>query len=473
MTALNADFGVIGLAVMGQNLARNAANKGFKTVVYNRTTARMTDFIDQHGHDNLVGEETLEGFVQALKAPRKILVMVKAGPAVDKVIEQLLPLLDEGDIIIDGGNSYYRDTIRREKELAEQGFNFFGCGVSGGEEGALKGPSLMPGGKKEVWDHLGPLLALIAAKDFHGNPCVTYLSENGAGHYVKMVHNGIEYAIMQMMAEAYQLLKDGYNLTPPQIADIFAEFQSGRLESFLFEISIPILRQQDPETDDNYLIDMILDKAGQKGTGRWTAVEAFTLGSEASTIAQAVNARVVSSQKTRRTLLADLYTAPKAKPKYAQKELVQKLEQSLYAAILLAYAQGFDLINDAAAEHDWDIDLAEVARIWEGGCIIRAQMLETLTKAFRSHPDYSLLQIPEFAEAIQAAWSDWRSVVALGAMIGVPMYCLSSALVSFEAGISARTSANFIQALRDTFGAHTYQRIDRDGTFHTEWLMQN
>ena len=443
------------------------------------------------------------------------MIMVKAGRAVDMVVESLLPFLDKGDIIIDGGNSLYTDTIRREQELAEQGIHFFGCGVSGGEEGALHGPSLMPGGNKAVWEDLKPIFESIAAKDFDGGPCVTYLSPNGAGHYVKMVHNGIEYAIMQMIAESYQLLKDGYGLTAPEIADVFERFQQGRLESFLFEISVPVLRKRDdqdtqpgsganPElaslsgvrgsteerskpynntasstgsgdkeirqnSDDQYLLEKVLDKAGQKGTGRWTAVESFKLGAESSTIAAAVNARVSSSMKSQRIKYSEIYGTNQRDNFLQIEQFIPKLEQSLYAAILVAYAQGFDLIAKAADEYDWDINFSEVARIWEGGCIIRAKVLKTMSEAFKAHPNKPLLMIPSLAEEIKDAWNDWRKVVGSGVKIGVPLFCLGGALTSFESLVSERTSANMIQGLRDCFGAHTYERIDLEGVFHTEW----
>lgn len=465
-----ADVGLIGLAVMGANLARNMADKKFRVSVYNRTSQKTDAFLREFGNEYLTGEKTLEDFVRSLARPRKIFLMVKAGTAVDAVIEQLLPLLEPEDVIIDCGNSLYTDTIRREKILAEKGFSFFGCGVSGGEEGALHGPSLMPGGKKKTWEHLEPVLKAIAAKDFQGKPCVSYLGENGAGHYVKMVHNGIEYAVMQMMAEAYEILTRGYTLSPPEIADIFEGFHRGRLESFLFEITLPILRKKD-EFSKGYLIDTILDTAGQKGTGRWTAIEGLERGVDISTITQAVFARVSSSNKEQRKILAEKYTS--ASPEIAlppQKKFIPMLENALYAGMLVAYKQGFDLLVRAGAEQKWDFDFSEIVRIWQGGCIIRARILQELHRAFLQEKKTDLLQVGSIQKDIQKAWPDFRLVISAVTAQGIPVFCLGAALTSLESMTQSRTSANFIQALRDGFGAHTYERIDREGIFHTDWL---
>lgn len=466
------NIGLIGLAVMGQNLARNMANNGHQVSVYNRTTQVMTNFIVEHGSDHLTGHAELNDFVNSIEAPRKIIIMVKAGRPVDLVIESLLPLLDQGDTIIDGGNTHYPDTIRREKELTAKGFHFFGCGISGGEEGALYGPSLMPGGAKSVWRDLEPILTSIAAKDFDGAPCVTYLGENGAGHYVKMVHNGIEYGVMQMMAEAYQLLTNHFGLTAPEVADVFEKYNQGKLQSFLFEIAIPILREPDSLTD-GFLIDKILDKAGQKGTGRWTAIEGMERAVDISVIQQAVNARILSSRKDYREKLSQTYRLEEVVPKNVNQasleQVVPVLENALYAGMLIAYAQGFDLLRQAAEEQDWELDYAEIARIWEGGCIIRAQILKTLHTAFKQANNAPLWEIEDIQKDLQKAWPALRGVVGLGAHVGTPMMCLGAALGSFENMVSARTSANFIQGLRDFFGAHTYERTDREGIFHTDW----
>ncbi len=461
-------IGLIGLAVMGANLARNIANNGFRVSVYNRTPEVTDEFIQDFGGENLVGQKDLQEFVQSIKAPRKIIVMVKAGAPVDGVIEQLMPFLSQGDTIIDCGNSLYSDTIRREEFCAGNGFNFFGCGVSGGEEGALNGPSIMPGGNEAIWKDLQPILEAISAKDFAGGSCVTYVGENGAGHFVKMVHNGIEYAVMQMMAEAYEILSVGYGLSAPEIADIFAGYNEGKLQSFLFEIAVPILRKKD-DLADGYLLDKILDKAGQKGTGRWTAIEGLDRGVGLSTITEAVCARTVSSFKADRVGLAKLYDKPKSNFDLDQKVMVGKLENALYAGMLIAYAQGFQLMKKAAAEQNWNLNFAEIARIWEGGCIIRAQILRTLHEAFKDSGKTELLAIPALVKDLKNSLPDFREVVSLGMGNGIPLFSLGSALSSFEAMTNERNSANFIQGLRDFFGAHTYERIDREGVFHTNW----
>jgi len=464
-------IGLIGLAVMGQNLARNIASRDFKTSVYNRTTETMEDFIAEHGNDNLVGQADLKDFVESIEKPRKIIVMVKAGKPVDLVIESLLPLIDKGDTIIDCGNSHFPDTIRREKELSAQDVHFIGCGVSGGEEGALKGPSLMPGGSEKVWSDLEPIFTAIAAKDFKGGDCVTYLGKDGAGHYVKMVHNGIEYAVMQMMAEAYELFSKSFGLTAPEIADIFETYNKGKLQSFLFEIAVPILRQPD-DLADGFLVDKILDKAGQKGTGQWTAIEGMERGVDISTITQAVNARIVSSRKNFRVKLSQKYETtnkPHTFPKEALPDVIPEVEQALYAGMLVAYAQGFDLLRAAADECEWDLNYAEIARIWQGGCIIRAEILNTLQSAFVKANNAPLWEIESIVADLKAALPSLHTTVIYSAQSRTALFSLGSALASLEGMTHEHTSANFIQALRDSFGAHTYQRKDKEGTFHTEW----
>ncbi len=422
------DFGVIGLAVMGQNLARNVASRDHKTSVYNRTTDKMTELIAEHGSETLVGQETLEDFVHSLAVPRKVMIMVKAGKPVDYVIADLLPLLDEGDIIIDGGNSLFTDTVRREKELSEKGFYFFGCGVSGGEEGALHGPSLMPGGSEKVWNWLQPILESISADDFSGGKCVTHVGADGAGHYVKMVHNGIEYAIMQMIAESYQIMKDGFGMNAGEIADVFETYNKGKLASYLFGISVPILSKEDPE-GDGFLIEKVMDKAGQKGTGRWTAIESYQRGGELSTIAQAVNARVSSSEKEKRIEYSKLYTPPVSSHEKLDKDrFVQQLEEALYVAILVSYAQGFDLLEKAAEEQNWNLNFSEIARIWQGGCIIQAKILGTLQDAFLEDSEKPLLQIESIQQSVSAGWADLREVNKIGIDVGVPLYCIGAAL---------------------------------------------
>jgi 6-phosphogluconate dehydrogenase len=467
-----AQIGLIGLAVMGQNLARNIASRGYKTVVYNRTTETMEEFISKHGHETLMGEPDLAAFVAAIERPRKIIIMVKAGAPVDAVIEQLLPHLEQGDVILDCGNSNYRDSIRRTQSLTEKGLRFLGTGVSGGEEGALKGPSIMPGGDITAWNDVQPILESIAARDFEGGACVTYVGADGAGHYVKMVHNGIEYGVMQLMAEAYDMLRQLYGLTAPQIAEIFAGFNRGKLNSYLFEIGVPVLSRRDDLTD-GYLIDHILDQAGQKGTGKWTAIDALERGIPLPTITEAVYARIVSSRKPERLKLAEVYRGGAVQPKLDLDTFVGKLEAALYGAMLSTYAQGYDLIRQAAVEQNWEINLAEISRIWEGGCIIRAQILGTLHRVYNSTDgNPHLFEIDAIKSDLTASIPALREIVALSYEAGQPAPGLGSALDYFQSMTRAALPANFIQGLRDYFGAHTYNRIDRDGVFHTPWMNE-
>ncbi len=464
------DIALIGLGVMGQSLARNINSRGFRVLTYNRTTKTAADFAKKYGNDDLSYEKTVSALVKKLKKPRRIIVMVKAGPAVDAVIKALLKHLSKGDIIIDAGNSLYTDSIRRTEELQKKGIHFVGMGVSGGEEGALRGPSIMPGGSKESWKALSPILKKIAAKDFSGKPCVTHVGADGAGHYVKMVHNGIEYGVMQMMAEAYQVLKSIYGLKPDEIAKIFKKYNKGRLKSYLFEISVPILEQKD-EFKKGHLIDYILDKAGQKGTGRWVAIDALQRGATLPTITMAVFARTLSSEKDKRIKLAKQFKKPRVKASIPLNKFIKQLESALYAGMVSSYAQGFELIAIAAKEQGWKINFSEVTRIWEGGCIIRADMLNFLHKAFmkaKGKPVH-LFTIKEIRSALQKDLKDWRAVVSYGSQMGISMPCLGSALGYFEDMTSEKVSANFIQGLRDYFGAHTYERTDRKGIYHTPW----
>lgn len=466
-----AEIGLIGLAVMGANLARNISSKGFNTVVFNRTAEKLTEYIQEFGGENLSGAATLEEFVKAIDVPRKIIVMVKAGEPVDAVIKQLVPLLDKGDCIIDCGNSNYNETIRRGQDLSEKGIRFIGCGVSGGEEGALNGPSLMPGGSEDDWHKMKNIWDAIAAKDFQGNPCVTNIGADGAGHYVKMVHNGIEYGVMQIIAEAYDLLKRVYKLSPDQIAGVFEKFNQGRLESFLLEIAIPVLRKKDEESGYQ-LIDIILDKADQKGTGKWTVVEALERGVGLSTISEAVFARVNSSYKEKRQQLAQYFVAQDYSPEMSLEDFTAQLEHALYAGIISAYAQGFELIKLAAEEQHWRIDLSEVTRIWQGGCILRARLLEFLTYNFKSAgtENSHLFELPGIQDSLKSALPAWRTVVTIAVTAGVPTPALTAGLHYIDTMTSARLPANMIQGLRDYFGAHTYQRTDKEGMFHTDWI---
>lgn len=465
----NADIGLIGLAVMGQNLARNIADKGYKTLVYNRTTEKTTEFISKFGTENLTGEKDLKTFVKNLKTPRKIIIMVKAGSAVDAVINQLLPHLDKNDLIIDCGNSNYLDTIRRSQELKEKKINFLGSGVSGGEEGALHGPSLMPGGNKTSYKKVEKIFQKIAAKDFSNNPCTTYIGDDGAGHYVKTIHNGIEYGVMQLMSEAYEIYRSVYKLSAPEIADIFGKYNRGKLKSYLFEISQIVLAEKDT-FKKGYLIDYILDKAGQKGTGRWTAIDSLERASSTPTIIAAVNARINSGEKDLRTKLAKLYKKPSIKQKIPLQKAIPIINSALYAAMLISYAQGMSLIQKAATEQKWQIDLAEVARIWQGGCIIRAEILKTLTNAYKNTKrSPHLFEIKSISEDLKKHLPKLRQLNAFTSINGITTPALASAQHYFEAMTEENSSANLIQGLRDHFGAHTYERTDKKGSFHTEW----
>jgi len=464
----SADIGLIGLAVMGANLARNIAGKKFSIVVYNRTTERTNEFIKEFGHKYLSAENNLKDFVATLKIPRKIIIMVKAGEPVDEMITQLIPLLSKNDIIIDCGNSNYNDTKRRNLNLKKHGLNFVGCGVSGGEEGALHGPSIMPGGDKQAVDKILPILQKIAAKDFSGKPCVTYIGENGAGHYVKMVHNGIEYGVMQMMAEAYEMLRTVHKLPAPKIAKIFQKFNQGKLKSYLFEIAVEVLNKKD-EFKKGWLIDHILDKAGQKGTGQWTGIDSLTRAVSLPTITEAVYARINSGEKTRRLKISKLYPLPKPTKKIPLQKFTKLLEDALYAGMLSSYAQGYTLIKKTAFEESWKINLAEVSRIWEGGCIIRAKILNDLHKAFAKNSNLHLFEIPSLAKTLKSTAPSLRTVVSYATASGIPIPSLATAQSYFESMRSANLSANFIQGLRDYFGAHTYERTDKKGIFHTHW----
>ncbi len=462
------EIGLIGLAVMGANLARNIAGRQHRIVVYNRTTEKTKEFIDEYGNEYLSAATNFKEFVASIARPRKIIIMVKAGTAVDAVINQLIPHLDKNDIIIDCGNSNYLDTKKRFEELKKKNMVFIGCGVSGGEEGALNGPSLMPGGTEKSWQSIKPIFEKIAAKDFGGKACVTYIGDNGAGHYVKMVHNGIEYGVMQMMAEAYELLRSVYRLKAPQIADIFEKYNRGKLKSYLFEISVEVLRRKDT-FQKGYLIDHILDKAGQKGTGGWTAIDSIERAVTLSSITEAVYARVTSGEKELRGKLSKLYKRPVPSQKIPLEKFISILNDALYAGMLSAYAQGYSLIQKSAAEEGWKINLSEISRIWEGGCIIRAKILNFLHKAYAKNQTKHLFEIKEVAAGMKKTIPKLRELVAFGAKNGSALPSLATALSYFESITSEKTSANLIQGLRDYFGAHTYERTDRKGNFHTEW----
>ncbi|WNM28614.1 NADP-dependent phosphogluconate dehydrogenase [Demequina capsici] len=465
-----AQIGVTGLAVMGRNLARNFARNGFTVAVHNRSPQKMTSLLAEHGDEgDFIGCESLEDFVAALERPRKIVIMVQAGPATDAVIDALVPLLDQGDIVVDAGNAHFPDTRRREAALREIGLHFVGSGVSGGEEGALLGPSIMPGGPAESYTTLGPILEKISAK-VDGVPCCTHVGPDGAGHFVKMVHNGIEYADMQLIGEAYQLLREGLDLTPAEIGDIFDEWNKGDLESFLIEITAEVLKQVDARTGKP-LVDVIVDEAGQKGTGRWTVQSALDLGVPVTGIAEATFARAISSQIAQREAARDVLSASTSEWHINNRDgFIEDVRLALYASKVVAYAQGFDQIQAASEEYGWNVDRGAMARIWRGGCIIRARFLNRITEAYERDADLaSLLVDPYFANEVSDGVAAWRRVVSMAALTGVPTPAFSSSLAYYDALRAERLPAALIQGQRDFFGAHTYKRTDVEGTFHTLW----
>ncbi|ACV80841.1 NADP-dependent phosphogluconate dehydrogenase [Nakamurella multipartita] len=468
-----ADIGVTGLAVMGSNLARNFARNGFVTAVHNRSYAKTKALIDEHGGDGVfVPSESAADFVASLAKPRKILIMVKAGEPTDAVIEELAALVEPDDIIIDGGNAKFADTRRRQAALAERGIHFVGCGVSGGEEGALNGPSIMPGGSAKSYESLGPILERISAH-VDGAPCCTHIGTDGAGHFVKMVHNGIEYADMQLIAEAYDLLRRGAGLSPARIGQIFGEWNKGDLDSFLIEITAQVLSQVDAETGAPF-VDVVVDAAGMKGTGTWTVQTALDLGIPVSGIAEAVFARGLSSAAAHRAAAAGVLPGPDGTWPIADVDaFVEDVRIALYASKIVAYAQGLDEIFAGAAEYGWDINVGAVARIWRGGCIIRAKFLNRITEAYDVSTGIelpaSLLLAPYFTDAIANAQDSWRRVVAGAATAGLPTPGFAAALSYYDGLRSERLPAALIQGQRDFFGAHTYQRVDKPGTFHTLW----
>jgi 6-phosphogluconate dehydrogenase len=466
-----AQIGLIGLAVMGENLALNIEEKGFPIAVFNRTVSKVDDLLAREPGKQLVGAHSIEEFVQALERPRRIIVMVKAGDAVDQQMELLRPLLEPGDIFIDGGNSWFQDTERRSKTYAEAGLHFVGMGVSGGEEGARHGPSLMPGGSEESYQALAPILTKIAAQVDDG-PCVTHCGPGGAGHYVKMVHNGIEYGDMQLIAEAYDILHRLGGFSNEELADIFDQWNAGHLQSYLIEITAQIFRKKDPETG-KALVDVILDTAGQKGTGKWTSTNALDLGSAIPTINAAVEARILSSIKAERVAASKVLRGPASMPQVDRAKLVDQVADALYAAKVCSYAQGMSLLRLASQEYNFNLQLHELARIWKGGCIIRARLLDLISKAFRANRELPNLLVDEgFRDDIQSRQDNWREVVSLAVRSGIPVLGLSASLGYFDMYRSERVPANLIQAQRDFFGAHTYQRTDREGVFHTEWASE-
>ena len=474
MTEAQANVGVIGLAAMGASLARNLAHHGNTVAVYNRSYGRTETLMTKHGDEGaFIPSKTLEEFVASLSKPRTAIIMVKAGAPTDDMIHRLADLMEPGDIIVDAGNSYFKDTMRREKEISARGLHFVGCGTSGGEEGALKGPSLMPGGTEESWKTLKPILESIAAKA-EGEPCVTHIGANGAGHFVKMVHNGIEYSDMQLIAESYDLMRRGLGLENAEIADLFEEWNETELNSYLIEITSEVLHHTDHKTGKPF-IDVVLDHAGMKGTGTWTVQTALELGVPVTGIAEAVFARGLSSQGELREEAAKQGLEGSSDvvpmPLEERQAFINEIREALYASKIVAYAQGFNEIAVAAKEYNWNIDLAAVARIWRGGCIIRAQFLNRISEAYESgEADVSLLFAPYFKDAVETAQSSWRRVVARAIRFGIPMPVFSSSLAYYDALRSLRLPAALIQGQRDLFGAHTYHRVDDPaGIYHTLW----
>ncbi|MBT2225586.1 NADP-dependent phosphogluconate dehydrogenase [Nonomuraea sp. NEAU-A123] len=462
-----ADIGVTGLAVMGRNLARNLARHGYAVAVHNRSAGRTQQLVKEFGGEGtFVPSEELAGFVASLKRPRRAIIMVKAGAGTDAVIDQLAELMEPGDMIVDGGNAHFADTRRREAALRDKGIHFVGTGISGGEEGALNGPSIMPGGSTESWDALGPILQDISAK-VDGVPCAVHVGPDGAGHFVKMVHNGIEYSDMQLIAESYDLLRQALGATPAELAEVFREWNQGELESYLIEITAEVLDQVDVATGKPF-IDIVVDQAEQKGTGRWTVQSALDLGVPVTGIAEAVFARALSGHPEQRAAAASL-EGPKLSG-VGGRELIEDVRQALYASKIVAYAQGFDQMAAASKEYGWDLELGAMATIWRGGCIIRARFLDRIRAAYDADPALpTLLADPTFAAAVNVAQESWRRVVTTAVQIGVPTPGFSSALAYYDGLRRERLPAALIQGLRDFFGAHTYQRVDRDGAYHTDW----
>jgi 6-phosphogluconate dehydrogenase len=466
-TSQQAQIGVFGLAVMGSNLARNFARHGYRVALYNRTKARTDEVMAAHGDEGqFVPAAGVEEYVASLERPRRILLMVKAGGPTDAAIDTLVPHLEQGDIIVDGGNAHFEDTRRREAALRDRGFHFVGAGISGGEEGALHGPSIMPGGSRESYDALGPLLEDISAK-YEGEPCCAYMGSDGAGHYVKMVHNGIEYADMQFIAEAYDLLR-GAGMEPAQIGEVFRQWNSGDLDSYLIEITAEVLGQVDAATGRPF-VDVVLDAAEQKGTGRWTVQTALELGVPVNAIAEAVFARSASGNTRLREAGRSALEGPQGGSEANPQDLIEDVRSALWASKVVAYAQGLDQLRTASETYDWGIDLGAVAKIWRAGCIIRARLLERIRQAYANDDLPTLLAAPDVAQELGKAQDGWRRVVSLATQLGVPTPGFSSALAYYDTVRRDRLPAALVQGLRDFFGAHTYRRVDRDGVFHTLW----
>ena len=468
-------IGVIGMAVMGKNLALNIESRGYSVSIYNRTTSRAEAVIEENPDKNLHLQTTVEDFIDSLEVPRKIMLMVQAGPGTDAVIQEILPLLDEGDILIDGGNTLFTDTMRRSEELAESGINFIGTGVSGGEEGALKGPSIMPGGQKEAYDLVAPILEQISAKAPGDNdPCVAYIGPNGSGHYVKMIHNGIEYGDMQLIAESYHIMRDLLDLSNDEIAEIFKEWNEGELDSFLIEITADALTKIDTDTG-KHVVDIILDRAGNKGTGKWTSQNALDLGTPLPTVTEAVFARYISAMKEERVAASKVIAKPENKDLNIDRDkVIEELRQALYFSKIMSYAQGFSQMRMASEEYDWNLQYGEIAKIWRAGCIIRARFLQDITNAYDKKADLANLLLDDYFRDISEKYQQSvRDIVGLSVQAGVPVPAFSSAISYYDSYRSERLPANIIQAQRDYFGAHTYERVDKEGSYHFDWYGNN
>ncbi|MFT8382168.1 MAG: NADP-dependent phosphogluconate dehydrogenase [Lacticaseibacillus paracasei] len=466
-------IGVVGMAVMGKNLALNIESRGNTVAIFNRTGSKTKAVVEEHPDKKLVPSYKIEDFVASLETPRRIIMMVKAGAGTDAVIKELLPLLDKGDVLIDGGNTFFEDTMRRSAELDKSGINFIGMGVSGGELGALHGPSLMPGGQKEAYDLVAPILEAISAKAEDGAPCVTYIGPNGAGHYVKMVHNGIEYGDMELIAESYNLMRNLLGLDVKEMADIFSEWNKGELDSYLIDITADILTRKDDLGSDKPIVDMILDRAGNKGTGKWSSQSALELGVPQSVITESVYARYISAMKQERVEASKVLPKPVANVSVDKKEAIEMIRKALYFSKLMSYAQGFEQLRFASEKYDWKLQYGDLAKIWRAGCIIRARFLQNITDAYNKKPDLQNLLLDDYFLNIAKNYQESvRDLVGVAVKAGVPVPGFSAAISYYDSYRSAVLPANLTQAQRDYFGAHTYERTDRDGIYHYSWYTE-
>lgn len=466
-------IGVVGMAVMGKNLALNIESRGYTVAIYNRTGSKTKKVVEEHSDKKLVPSYTVEDFVKSLERPRRILMMVKAGAGTEAVINELLPLLDKGDVLIDGGNTFFEDTIRRNAKLDKSGINFIGMGVSGGELGALHGPSIMPGGQKEAYDLVAPILKKIAAKAEDGEPCVTYIGPNGAGHYVKMVHNGIEYGDMELISESYNVMRNMLGMSVDEIADTFSSWKDGELSSYLIDITADILTRKDDLGSDKPIVDVIMDAAGNKGTGKWSSQSALELGVPQSVITESVYARYISAMKDERVAASKVLPKPDAKVSVDKKSAIEMIRKALYFSKLMSYAQGFEQMRVASEHYDWNLQYGELAKIWRAGCIIRAKFLQNITDAFDKQPDLKNLLLDDYFKDIAKKYQESvRDLVGLAVKAGVPVPGFSAAITYYDSYRSEVLPANLIQAQRDYFGAHTYARNDREGIFHYTWYHE-